>query len=198
MTHGSPFARKVRIVLEEKGLAYEPVIASPGDPNSGVGNHNPLVKVPVLVRDDGSPVYDSPVIVEYAEGLSSKVRLIPEAFEDRIEVKRWEALADGVMEAVVAISHDLRLPEAERHPAAWHARQQKKVDGGLARMEADLKGRDYCFGNGLTLADIACGVALWYMDRVLPQQDWRATHPRLKDHDAFLSRRPSFQATLPK
>src|ERR1700741_4027706 len=100
---GSPYVRKVRIVLEEKRVSYEYVVGSAGAPNSPVPQHNPLGKIPVLLRDDGTAVYDSPVIVEYIDGIGSGPQLIPEAFADRIEVKRWEALGDGIADATVLI-----------------------------------------------------------------------------------------------
>jgi len=196
-SHNSPYARKVRIALEEKRIPYELVIDRPSEPNSRVGEFNPLGKVPVLLRDDGSALYDSPVIVDYVDGLDPARRLVPEAFAERIEVKRWEALGDGIIDATVAISHDVRLPEASRHPPDWHVRQQRKIDRGLAAMEKDLGGRDFCFGSSFTLADIACGVAVGYLDRALPKLDWRASHPALRRHAERMAERESFRKTLP-
>lgn len=196
-SHNSPYARKVRIVLEETGLPYELVIDRPSEPNSKVADFNPLGKVPVLVRDDGTTIYDSPVIVEYLDGLAPAKKVLPAAFADRIEVKRWEALGDGIIDATVAISHDFRLPEVSRHPAEWHARQQKKIDRGLATMEKDLGQREFCFGSAFGLADIACGVAVSYLDRSLPKFEWRASHPALRRHAERLAERASFKKTLP-
>jgi glutathione S-transferase len=197
-SHNSPYARKVRIVLEETGIPYELVIDRPSEPNSKVADFNPLGKVPVLVRDDGTSIYDSPVIVEYLNSLAPPTsRVLPEAFADRIEVKRWEALGDGIIDATVAISHDFRLPEVSRHPPEWHSRQQKKIDRGLATMEKDLGQREFCFGAAFGLADIACGVALGYLDGSLPKLEWRASHPGLRRHADRLFVRPSFKKTLP-
>lgn len=196
-TPASPYARKVRIVLLEKKLPHDYVIARPSDPASGVGDANPLGKVPVLIRDDGRALYDSPVIVDYLEGLAPAPQLIPDAFADRIEVKRWEALADGIIDATVAVSHDARNPEGSRQAAEWHARQQRKIDAGLAAMERELGGRDACYGSSFSLADIACGVALGYLDHALPQVAWRERHPNLARHAARLFARPSFHDTRP-
>jgi glutathione S-transferase len=195
---GSPYARKVRIALEEKKIAYDFVLARPSEPNSRVSEFNPLGKVPVLIRDNGAPLYDSPVIVEYLDGLVPAQRLIPADFESRIEVKCWEALGDGIIDATVAISHDHRLGEPKRQPPEWHARQQRKIDGGLAAMEKGLAERDFCFGAAFSLADIACGVALGYLDRALPNFDWRKSHPRLLRHSERLAARESFQKTRPE
>lgn len=196
-TPGSPYARKVRIVLAEKRIPYEYVIDRPSSPETRVPQFNPLGKIPVLVCDDGRAVYDSVVIVEYLEGLVAEPRLIPAAFNDRIEVKRWEALGDGIADATVAISHDLREPEAQRKSAAWYERQRQKIERGLAAMERDLGDREFCHGAGFSLADIAAGFALAYLDQVLRDIDWRRDFPRLKQLAARLAARESFAATVP-
>jgi len=196
-TPGSPYVRKARVAVEEKNIPYDYVIARPSDPNSGVSKFNPLGKIPVLVCDDGKAIYDSSVIVEYVDGLDKTTRLIPEAFADRIEVKRWEALGDGIADATVAISHDERLPTASRHDAEWYQKQNKKIDAGLAAMERDLGSRQFCYGNSFTLADIACGMALGYLDQVLPKVEWRKSFPALRAHAERLAQRASFRNTLP-
>ena len=192
---GSPYARKVRIVAEEKRIPYDSVAASPSDPASGVQAANPLGKIPVLVCDDGSAVYDSPVIVEYLDGLGTGTKLIPEAFADRIQVKRWEALGDGIADATIEIVHDQRLPAAEQRGEPLYAKQKKKIDAGLATMEKDLGSRQFCHGTSFTLADIACGVALGYLDQALPKFDWRKTHPGLRQLAERLAAREAFSKT---
>ena len=194
---GSPYARKARIALEEKGVPYDYVIASPSNPASGVAAANPLSKIPTLVLDSGKGLYDSCVIVEYADGLKGVPTLIPPVFADRIEVKRWEALGDGVTDATVMIFHNRRLPTAQQPGPEAEVKQFKKINAGLATMEKDLGARSFCFGNSFTLADIVCGVALGYLDRVLPEVDWRKDYPKLKRHAAQLAERPSFRKTLP-
>lgn len=194
---GSPYARKVRVVLEEKGIPYEYVIVRPSAPNSKVADFNPLGKIPVLVCDDGRAVYDSPVIVEYLDGLVAEPRLIPESFKDRIEVRRWEALGDGIADATVLISHDYREPEDKRQSAAWYEKQRQKIHRGLATMQNDLGNREYCHGAGFSLADIAAGYALGYLDQVLEEVDWRASHPGLKKLADRLALRESFRVTWP-
>jgi glutathione S-transferase len=193
----SPYVRKVRIALEEKGVAYEFIRGSASAPGSPVPQHNPLGKVPVLVRDDGSAVYDSPVIVEYADGIGSGPKLIPEVFADRIEVKRWEALGDGIADATVLLSHDFREPEDKRHGADWYEKQTLKVERGLAAMEKELGAEEFCYGGRYSLADIAAGYALGYLDFVWRKIEWRAKHPGLKRLAERLASRKSFQITLP-
>lgn len=195
---GSPYVRKVRIVLEEKRIPCEFVLDRPSAPDSRVADFNPLGKIPVLVRNDGTVVYDSPVIVEYLDGLVAEPRLIPEPFADRIEVKRWEALGDGIADATVAISHDYREPEQQRKPAEWHDKQRQKIERGLAAMTRDLGSRHFCYGERFTLADIAAGCALGYLDHALPDFEWRSRYGELRDLAGRLATRDSFRDTLPE
>lgn len=194
-TPGSPFARKVRIVLIEKNIAYDYIVARASTPDSPVPPFNPLAKIPTLVRDDGRALYDSPVIVEYLDAFGSGPKLIPEDFESRIEVKRWEALGDGIAEATVNINHEYRELAGKQRSAEWFTRQQLKIDRGLALMEQDLDLNDWCCGSRLTLADIATGYALAYLDYALPDYTWRSTHPALVRLTEQLSARASFSST---
>jgi len=187
----SPYAHKVRVAIAEKGIACEFVEANPVSPE--VAAANPLAKIPTLVRDDGRSLYDSSVIIEFLDGLSPSPKLIPEPFEARIEVKRWEALGDGIMDAAVEISHEDRTPLEQRKGPEFYAKQQKKIDAGLAAMGKDLGNRQFCFGNSFTLADIACGCALSCVERTLPKLEWRKTYPVLARHMERLAARPSFK-----
>jgi glutathione S-transferase len=172
-------------------------IAPPADPNSGVSKYNPLGKIPVLICDDGKCIYDSSVIVEYLDALGSTPKLIPDSFVDCIEVKRWQALGDGIVDSAVLISRNQRQPPAMRQSAEWYLNQQKKIDAGLTTMERELGSRTFCYGNTFTLADIACGMALGYLDRALPKLDWRNSFPGLSKHAERLAERASFRNTLP-
>jgi len=195
-TPGSPYVRKVRIVLEEKRIPYDYVIQRGSAPGSPVPQFNPLGKIPTLVLDDGRPIYDSPVIVEYLDGLVPEPRLIPDAFDKRIEVKRWEALGDGVAEATVAINHEYREPREKQRAPEWFEKQRQKIDRGLAVMEKDLGAKEFCFGNCFSLADIAAGYALGYLDYGLPEVDWRKAHPALRRLAERLAARKSFSKTV--
>src|SRR5262245_8064811 len=177
---GSPFARKVRIVLEEKGIAHEYIAGRPSAPDSPIPQFNPLGKVPTLVLDDGRAIYDSTVIVEYLDALQSDPRLIPDGLDQRIEVRRWEALGDGIAEATVNINHEYREPKEKQRAPAWFERQRAKIDRGLAVMEKDLGRAEYCFGGRFTLADISAGYALSYLDFALAEVEWRKAHPALE------------------
>lgn len=194
-TPRSPFARKIRIVLAEKNIPYEMVVTRGSTPDSPVPALNPLGKVPTLLRDDGRALYDSPVIAEYLDGIGSGPKLIPEDFDSRIEVRRWEALGDGVTEAIVAVNHERLEPLEKQHNAEWFAKRQAKITLGLARMESDLGPKDWCFGDRFTLADIATGYALGYLDFALPEIEWRSKHPALAKLAARLNARPSFSSS---
>ena len=187
----SPYARKVRIVLEEKGIPYDYVQARPSTPDSPVPAYNPLAKIPVLVTDAGKAIYDSPVIVEFLEGYKREPRLVPEDFEGRIEVKRWEALGDGITDATVLVSHD----RERRQDDDWHRKQRLKIDRGLAAMEKELGAGEFCYGGRFGLADIAAGYALGYLDAALPQVAWRESHPGLAKLAERLAQRESFRRT---
>ena len=188
---GSPFARKVRIVLAERGIPCEYIVQRPSAPDSPIPQWNPLGQVPTLIRDDGKGLYDSVVIIEYLDGLGTAPRLIPEPFDQRIEVKRWQALGDGVAEATVHINHEYREPKEKQRSAEWFQRQRAKVDRGLHVMEKDLGTGEFCFGARFTLADVAAGFALDYLDQALPEVAWRAAHPALKRLSERLARRES-------
>jgi len=189
---GSPYARKVRILLAEKNIPHEFIIARGSAPDSPVPALNPLGKIPTLLRDDGRALYDSPVIVEYLDSLGSGPKMIPDEFDARIEVKRWEALGDGIAEATVNINHEYREPAEKQRSSEWFTKQQQKIDRGLALMEKDLGGNEYCFGKRFTLADIAAGYALGYLEHALPEVEWRSRHPALAGLAARLVLRPSF------
>ncbi|MFZ5561507.1 MAG: glutathione S-transferase [Pseudomonadota bacterium] len=192
----SPFARKVRIVFAEKGLPCDFIVDVPWNADTEVPKFNPLGKVPVLLRDDGDTLYDSRVIVEYLEQVKPWPMLIPAEAEAMIAVKKWEALADGVSDAAAAIFIERKRPEAQQSPD-WILRQQGKIDNGLAVMNTSLQG-PYCIGQNFTLADVAVGCCLGYLDFRFAEIDWRGRHPALGALAERLAPRPSFVETLPR
>jgi glutathione S-transferase len=192
----SPFARKVRIALAEKKIDYELVETSAWDAQSPVHAVNPLGKVPVLSLDDGTHIFDSRVIVEYIDSVSPVSRLIPEPTRQRIAVRTWEALADGVSEALLLCVLEGRRP-APRRDAGWIARQRGKIDAGVAAMSAELAEGAWCNGEAYTLADIATGCALGYLHFRLPELDWRDRYPNLGKLAEKLAKRQAFMETAP-
>jgi glutathione S-transferase len=193
----SPFTRKVRIVLAEKRVecTFEQVDVMSA--TSPVPAHNPLGKVPVLVLDDGSTIYDSRVIAEFLDTVSPIGRLIPDESRDRIAVRRWEALADGVVDAGILVRYE-QAREANLQSTAWKERQMGKLERGLAEMANELGDKPWCHGNGFTLADIAFGCALGWLAFRFTAMDWRGQYPNLARHFDKLSERPAFADTVPK
>lgn len=193
----SPYTRKIRIVLAEKRVdcVFEPVEVMAAD--TPVPRHNPLGKIPVLVLDDGSTLYDSRVIAEFLDTVSPKGRLIPEESRDRIAVRRWEALADGTIDAGILIRYE-QAREKNLQSAAWISRQTGKLERGVVEMANELADKPWCHGNGFTLADIAFGCTLGWLAFRFPQIDWRKSHPNLARHFDKLSERPAFADTIPK
>jgi glutathione S-transferase len=192
----SPFVRKVRIALAEKKIEYQIHEVSPWAPGNPVHAFSPLGRVPVLVLDDGLQLFDSRVIVEYLDTVSPVSRLIPEPSRQRIVVRRWEALADGVCDAALEIVVEARRP-LQQQSTEWIARQRQKVDAGIAELARDLADKPWCNGDGYSLADIATGCALGYLDLRHPDIGWRDAYPNLARLAEKLGKRPSFQDTAP-
>jgi len=192
----SPYARKVRIAFAEKKIEYDLVEDSPWEASTQVPNHNPLGKVPVLLLDDGTTLFDSRVIVEYLDTVSPVSRLIPEPHRQRIVVRRWEALADGICDAAAAIVLENRRA-AKQRDGAWIERQRRKIDAGLKELATDLGDRGWCNGEAYSLADIATGCALGYLDFRHPAIDWRGNYPNLVRLADKLLKRTSFAETRP-
>jgi glutathione S-transferase len=192
----SPYTRKVRVVLAEKKIEYEFEIDNPWKADAVTPKFNPLGKVPVLVLDDGSAVYDSRVIAAFLDGASPLARLIPGDPRERVEVRRWEALCDGVLDAGIAARLENQREAKLRNPA-WIDRQMGKVRSGLIALDADLGDKAWCAGSGYTLADIALGVCLGWLDFRYPKMDWKKDQANLARHFAKLSERSSFAETVP-
>ncbi|HEY1505106.1 MAG TPA: glutathione S-transferase N-terminal domain-containing protein [Stellaceae bacterium] len=192
---GSPYVRKAWVAIAEKGVACAFVAASPRDPASGVSAANPLAKIPTLLLDDGTAIYDSSVIAEYVDGIGAAPKLIPDSFAERIAVRRWEALGNGLLDATVNIMHDRRLPEPKQQGADYVARQMQKIEAGLAFIDKTVAGTDFVHGEKYSLGDVVCGTALGYLDRVLPEFDWRGRYANVKRYAAKLAARPAFTTT---
>ncbi len=195
-SYTSPFVRKVRIVLAEKKMECEFEIDSPWTADSAVPNHNPLGKIPVLLLDDGTPLFDSRVIVEYIDNVTPNNKLFPAPNRERIEVKRWEALADGLCDAAVAALLEGKRPDGEKS-AGWIERQLGKVDRSLAFMADELGEKNFCMGTHFSMADIAVGTALGYLNFRFPAIDWQERHANLAKLYDKLMQRPSFAETVP-
>ncbi len=193
----SPYVRKARIVLAEKKIDCEFVIDNGGPDGFGLAVHNPLCRIPVLLLDDGSSLFDSRVIVEYLDNLAPNNRLIPAPGRERILIKRLEALADGICDAAIIAVMEGRRP-AKQKSQELIDRQRKVIDFAVAACAQELGEQPWYFGTAATLADIAVGSALGYLNFRLSELDWRATHPNLARHFDKLMQRPSFAETVPQ
>lgn len=195
----SPYVRKVRVVMAEKKLDYQFIQEDVWSADTSIATSNPLGKVPCLIMEGGEAVFDSRVIVEYLDTLSPVGKLIPPSGRERAEVKTWEALADGVMDAAILARLEATWPgrsEAQRSQA-WIDRQQGKVDAALVAMSRGLGDKPFCSGIHLSLSDIAVGCALGYLSFRFPQLEWRTVHPNLARLADKLALRQSFADTRP-
>lgn len=198
-SNSSPYVRKVRVVMAEKKLDYDYVLENVWAAGTTIGLSNPLGKVPCLIMEGGEAIFDSRVIVEYFDALSPVGKLIPATGRERAEVKTWEALADGVLDAAILARLEATWDgrtKAQRCKA-WIDRQLEKVQAALAAMSKGLGDKPFCTGIHLSLADIAVGVALGYLDFRFPEIDWRAQYPNLAKLQDKLMQRQSFIDTRP-
>jgi glutathione S-transferase len=195
----SPYVRKARIVMAEKKLDYQFVLENVWAADSRIAASNPLGKVPCLIMEGGEAVFDSRVIVEYLDTLSPVGKLIPSTGRERAEVKTWEALADGLVDAAILVR--LENTFEGRSPAqrsqAWIDRQMDKVHASLKALAQGLGDKPFCSGIHLSLSDIAVGCALGWLEFRFPEITWRTDHPNLAKLMDKLAQRPSFADTQP-
>ena len=195
----SQYVRKVRVVMAEKRLDYQFVIEDVWSADTTISSSNPLGKVPCLIMDGSEAMFDSRVIVEYLDTLSPVGKLSPQQSRERAEVKTWEALADGVMDAGLLLRMEatwVHRADSERSQA-WMDRQRGKIDNGIAAMAKGLGDKPFCSGIHLSLSDIAVGCVLGWLDYRFPEIDWRADHANLAKLFDKLMLRPSFAETKP-
>jgi glutathione S-transferase len=195
----SPYVRKVRVVMAEKKLEFNLVTEDVWADSTTISASNPLGKVPCLVMEGAEALFDSRVIVEYLDTLSPVGKLIPAVGRERAEIKTWEALADGVMDAAILARMEATWTgrSQEQRSQAWIDRQLRKVNDALKAMSLGLGDKPFCAGIHLSLADIAVGCALGYLDFRFPELAWRGEYSNLvKLHDKLMLR-TSFADTAP-
>jgi len=193
----SPYVRKVRVVMAEKKLEYELILDDVWADDTITPDYNPLGKVPCLIMDDHGRLFDSRVIVEYLDTLSPVGRLIPQNGRDRAAVKCWEAIADGILDAAIIIRTEITQRPETLRSQDWIDRQMGKITASLQSMDDTLGAQSFCMDNVFTLADIAVGCTLGYLDYRYPEIEWRAKHPNLARLYEKLASRPSFENTAP-
>lgn len=192
----SPYVRKVRLLLLEKNIAHTYVVDPPSDPNSEAYRVNPLGRIPALILDDGTCVFDSPVIAEYADTLNDTPILIPrhDALA-RMRVKRWEALADGIMDSAIVVRNEVLRPK-EMQLATTLSLHNDAITHTLEHIAAQLGKREWCESNSITLGDLALVSALAYLDLRQAGRDWRGAHPDLAAWFKRMSARPGVALSL--
>lgn len=193
----SPYARKVRIALAEKGLPFELLTEVPWNADTTTPRYNPLEKLPVLILEDGTTVYESRHILEYLEVKFPHPPMFPEAPDDFLAAKRLEVLADGICDAAVLVIFERMRPQDSRS-VPWEARQRRKIEGGFTEVARLVPADGYCVGGAFGLGDIAVGALLDYISLRLPEIDWSDKYANLAGLRERLSQRPSFQDTVPQ
>jgi len=196
-SYTSPFVRKVRMAFIEKNAPYVFIEAPPATQAPTVIEVNPLGKVPALLTDDDRALYDSSVIAEYIEVLHPQPVLLPAAGMARVSVKRWEALADGILDAAVAVLNERRRENALQRSPEWIAKQVGKIQRGVTTLADEIGDRVYCHGDALTLGDLSIMATLGFLDFRLPEIDWRGEYPDLAAYFARHATRKSFVDTIP-
>lgn len=197
-THTSPYVRKVRIVLAEKKIESQFIVEAPRAAESRVPQINPLGQIPALLVDEQTPIFDSRVIVEYLDNLAPNNKLFPATNRERTEVKRWEAVADGLLDAAVAIRMETTMRSTEQQSAEILGMKERTIERSLAFMNDKLGEQNYCMGNHFSLADIAVGCALGYLSFRFPELDWATQYPALAKLADKLNQRASFVDTAHK
>jgi glutathione S-transferase len=187
----SPYARKVWVVAHETGLIEQiERLATNPHADEYLRDDNPLCRVPTLVLDDGSTLFDSPVICEYLDSLHSGVKLFPPVGPARWSALRLQALGDGMLDASLSRRMEVIRPPSEQSPA-WIERQIKAASAACAWLE----GRLHVVQGPVTIGQIAIGCALGYLDLRFPDDPWRKSYPGLADWNTTFAARPSMVAT---
>ncbi len=195
-TNTSPYVRKVRLLLLEKNIPHTYIIGPPNEPGSQVSSVNPLGRVPALIIDSETCVFDSSVIAEYVDTLNDTPILIPrDNALERMRVRRWEALADGIMDSAVVVRMESIRP-ADKQDANTIALHNTAITRALAYAAEQLGDREWCEGSAITLADLALVSALVYLDLRQVERDWRGTHTNLSKWFSQMNNRPSVQAAM--
>ncbi|CAO3440577.1 glutathione S-transferase N-terminal domain-containing protein [Azospirillum endophyticum] len=190
----SPYVRKVMMVLIERGLEdrVERVPTDPWSSDTDLPKDNPLGKVPALTLEDGTTLFDSPVIVEYLDSLGDRTPLFPPAGPARWTALRLQAVADGICDAGILRRLETMRPDGEKS-AAWIERQRKAVVRSLDLLEGEAASLE----SGDSIGTIAVLVALCYLDFRFSHEDWRQGRPRLAAWFAKASDRDSLRRTAP-
>jgi glutathione S-transferase len=189
-----PYARKVRIVLAEKEIPFELITEVPWDSTTSTPQYNPLERLPVLILEDGSSVYESHYILETK--FPDKTSMLPQDIDERLFVKKVEVVADGMCDALVLLFFEKQRAEGAQSPE-WKARQVRKVDGGVKALSEWVGDKDFIVCGSFGLADVAAGSACGYIDVRFSEYPWRSRYPNLARYMDKLGEKQSFKGTVP-
>lgn len=192
----SSYSRKIRVMLIEKGVRHDVEMVNLWEPND-LKRTNPIGKVPALRLDDGRVLIDSPLIADYVDSRFPEPRFIPEDTELRTEVRRWEALADGTMDAVAASLYEMRFHDEAKRSQDWLERQRGKIDAGFAALETMLDNRAWCVGGAMSLADITLACHIGFITLRRPEYFPQQKYPGLARLWQKMEARESFKRTAP-
>ena len=196
ISSGSPFARKVRVMLLEKNAPHELEVVDLWVP-SDYPQTNPVGKVPALKLDDGRVLVNSPLIADYIDGRFPQPRLIPADPDQRLDARRWEALADATMDAAVASIYEARFHDEAKRSREFLDRQRSKLDRGFAELERMLGGRQWCVGNAMSVADIAIACHIAFISLRRPEFFPQERYPGLARLAREMGARDSMKQTVP-
>ena len=191
----SPYARKVRIALAEKGIAFELLTEVPWNDTTSTPKFNPLEKLPVLILEDGSSVYESSYILQYLELKYPTPPMLPADVDGILAARKLEVLCDGVCDALVLTFFERMRGEGAS--PEWTARQRRKIDGGVKEMARLVGKGDWAVGDRFSLGDIAAGTLVGYLAVRFPEYSWRPQYPDLAALSDRLEQRPSFKNSVP-
>ena len=192
----SSFARKIRVMLIEKGVKHDLEMVNLWEPNE-LKKTNPIGKVPALKLDDGRVLINSPLIADYVDSRFPNPRFIPADPDQRVEVRRWEALADGTMDAVSASLYEMRFHDEAKRSQAWLDRQRGKIDEGFAALEEMLGNRPWCVGDAMSLADVAVVCHIGFITLRAPRFFPQEKYPGLAQLWKKMEARESMKKTAP-
>ena len=191
----SPYARKVRIALAEKGIAFELLTEVPWNDTTSTPKFNPLEKLPVLILEDGSSVYESNYILQYLELKYPTPPMLPADVDGILAARKLEVLCDGVCDALVLTFFERMRGEGAS--PEWTARQRRKIDGGVKEMARLVGKGHWAVGDRFSLGDIAAGTLVGFMAVRFPELPWRTQYPNLTALSDRLEQRPSFKNSVP-
>lgn len=195
LTLTSPYGRKCRMVALEKQIDLPISLEPPHAAGSRIPALNPLAKIPTLLLDNGEPVHDSRVIVDYLEAFAPTPQLIPADAYTRMQVLRWQSVADGLADAMVLLFIEGQRP-ADLRDDAWTTRQRAKIKAGVTLLEISLSAENFLVGGSITVADLAIVAALDYVG--LRGSDlFDDAGPRTRGWLAWMNQRPSVAGTAP-